>query len=188
MPGWGQGFGRFKLDGNWTIRLNRDVERLMRKAAEEWLRAVILHVPVWSGMARGSLKFAQGHGGFLAQYLRVAIDVTPVKETKSKNQFSGHGEYSFSTNGHIYSFNFNSDVAHYHWNEFYARTDPGAAKQQIEAPWTSFQYGQNAWRRYIRHEVKSKRFFKIKNFMIWGNFSDAAKNRNLSAGTETVGA
>lgn len=123
--------------------------RLIRVAAREWLRAMIVRVPVWSGMARGSIKFASGPNGNLSRFLNVAIPIVPHPgaRTKYKNAEAGakYGHWNITSGNHNYRFFFRSDVLHYIHNEFFARTDPGAGGQQIVAPWHSLEVGAEAF-------------------------------------------
>lgn len=142
-----------KLDKN---RLTKTVDRQLqianRKAARSWLRAVFIRVPVWTGMARGSLKFADGPDGNLAAFLNVAIPIVPkVKTTYKKDEMTQPGKYNFTSARKVYQFFFRSRVLHYSLNEFFARTD--GANEQITAPWQSFQYGRAAYRQTMTEEI-----------------------------------
>lgn len=138
----------FKLDkGKFTLALDQASQVLVRQAAREYLRAVVIRVPVWSGAALGSVKFASGPNGNLGRFLNVSIPISPKKGAwrKNKNQFSGKGEYSFTSQRHIFSFLFKSDVIHFFLNNFFARTDPGAKGQRIQAPWSALEAGGAAF-------------------------------------------
>ncbi len=143
----------FRLNqAKYNKTLDQAATRLVRQAARAWLRAMILQVPVWSGMARGSIKFASGPGGVLSRYLNVEVPINPIKATRKKNQLTGapYGRYNFITSRHTYRFKFRSDVPHFILNEFFARTDAGAGGQQIIAPWNSLEAGAAAFRATIR--------------------------------------
>jgi hypothetical protein len=180
MPKYTNSFGEFGLDGEWEKRLERDIERLMRTSAAEWLRAVILRVPVWSGMARGTLKWAEGNGSTLAAFLRVAVPIDPVHSTPKKNEHSGKGSFYFQkVSRNRYEFSFRTEAVHYQLNEFFERYDADRVKQQIVAPWGSMRAGDSAWRRYVDSEIQSERFFKIVHFLT------KSRTRNLVDDTTT---
>lgn len=137
------------------------LQTIMRGGAREWLRATFIHVPVWTGMARGSLKFAQGYGGVLSRVLNVAIPITPharARKTWRKSPEAGGNlsQFAFVHTDKINRFRFKTDTFHYWHNEFFARTDPGASGQQIIAPWHSFEYGKAAFRRYLKTQGLKK--------------------------------
>lgn len=174
----------FKLNkAAWSKRFQLDLERLTRNAAREWIRAVVMNIPTWSGMALGSVKLARGANGSLAQFLHVAVPINPVSSTgktfisptsgkrvhldKMKTPEAG-GEmasYGFDFSNKKFSFHFTSQVPHFMHNEFFERTDPGAAGQKIEAPWNSMEKGRGAFLTYIHNEVRAKRFARIRKFI-----------------------
>lgn len=127
---------------------------LIRQGAREWLRATFVLVPVWTGMARGSLKFARGPNGTLAHVLNVAIPINPhprARPTWRKNDEAGGriSEFDFVHTEKIHRFRFRTETWHYWHNEFRPRTDPGAVGQQIIAPWRSLVAGSAAMTRYL---------------------------------------
>ncbi len=69
-------FTKLTLDpGRYTKTLDKSMNVQLRQAARAWLRAVILKVPVWTGMSRGSLRP-------LGAFLRVAVPISPVASRK----------------------------------------------------------------------------------------------------------
>lgn len=156
MPITSARFQTIKLKGDWTKTIDERFQTISRKGARAYLRALITQVPVWTGMARGSIKFARGPNGFLAQYLNVAIPIVPHPQARfiaGKNQYAGgaYGRYNFTSGRHIYQFRFRSDVVHYILNEFFAR--PPTVNQQIEAPWHSQEVGVAAFQSTVKAEM-----------------------------------
>lgn len=140
--------------------LDEDLKIQTRQAARAWLRATFEHVPVWTGMARGSLKP-------LGRYLRVAIDITPherAKPTPSKNQAAGEAKqhFVFNSNGYNYSFQWSTDVLHYQLNEFHQSTLN--AHLAATTPWHSTQFGNAAWDAYVR-DILPKRLPNCSDFI-----------------------
>jgi hypothetical protein len=153
----------FKLEqGKFTKALDTACQRLVREAAREGLRALVLRVPVWSGMALGSIKHARGPGGSLSSFLRVSIPINPVETKRRKHERSQPGTFNFTTSNHVYRFRVRSDVFHYILHEFNPR--PSYIHQQIKAPWKSFSAMQNAFVGHIRRNAH--RLPKVKEFII----------------------
>lgn len=145
-----------KIDhGKFTKALDTAAKRLTLEAARQFVRAMIRLVPVWTGMAMGSIKFARGTNGNLGRYLNVAIPISPKAYRKNKNPEIGGamGRYNFTAQRHIYTFLFRSDVPHFFMNNFFERTDPGAKNQQIQAPWGALEAGQDAYRNHVRANI-----------------------------------
>lgn len=156
MPRTYARFQGIKLRTDWTKKLDERFQITLRKGARAYLKALITRVPVWTGMARGSIKFARGPNGFLAAYLNVAIPIVPHPKAEfqvGKNQHAGgpYGSYNFTSGRHVYQFKFRSDVVHYIMNEFFAR--PPKVKQQIKAPWHSQEAGVAAFKRTVQMEM-----------------------------------
>lgn len=165
MPRINARFTAIRVSKSFTKELDEQLQIKVRKAARAWIAAVILQVPAWSGMTKGSIKFAQGPNGSLAAFLRVAVPITPVKggERKDKNAAAGgpFGHYQFVAESPVYLFKFRSDVPHYLHHEFFAR--PAGVQQQIIAPWKSFRAGAAAFRETMHEEIatlpKISKFF-----------------------------
>lgn len=133
------------------------IQRLIKGAAREWLRAMIVQVPVWSGETRGPIKFARGPNGNLARFLNVSIPIVPRQRRENKNEQTGarKGRWNMTAANHVYRFYFRSDVIQYMHNEFFARSDPGAGGQQVIAPWHSLEVGRDAFEHFVQ-EGKAK--------------------------------
>ncbi len=151
----------------WLKAAERQAEILVRKAARAYIRELYINIPVWSGLTRGSIKFAQGSGGSLAAYLNVAIPIDPLpkRTRRDKNPEAGEhfGRYSF-TNGngrHIYRFYYRSDVPYYEFHDFNPR--PAHVRQQITAPWRSQDKAAAAYLEVIVKGAKELR--NIKKFI-----------------------
>jgi hypothetical protein len=156
MPRTYARFQSLKIKGNFTSVLDEKLQVILRKAARAYIRALITQVPVWTGMALGSVKFARGPGGFLAQYLNIAIPIVPHPKAKVrsyKNAAAGGrlGSYDFTSSRHIYRFKLRSDVVHYILNEFFAR--PPGVNEQIVAPWQSQEHGLRAFQDTVTSEL-----------------------------------
>lgn len=148
-------FGLKTETGRFTKAFDSKAEVLMKKAAAAWLRAVIVRVPVWTGFARGSLKFADGPRGNLSRFLQVAVPITGRRKTPKWYYHPGRGKvektpenagrfahYTFSTSRHVYTFTFTSTVVHYLIEEFFGQVSP-------TAPWLSMEAGRQAWLEYF---------------------------------------
>lgn len=138
--------------------LDEDLQIQMRQAARAWLRATFTHVPMWTGMARSSLKP-------LGRYLRVAIPIEPnpkARPSPSKNIALGERqqEFEFDANGYNYGFYWSTHVLHYQHNEFH----PSNIPLLNPTPWESTLYGQNAWDNYVAN-VLPNRIPKVTDFL-----------------------
>ena len=162
-----QGFySRYTVDvTGFTKTTDGIMEIQMRQAAREWLRAVIVKVPVWTGMSRGSLKP-------LGAFLRVKVPISPVASRKGMGIAAGEKKSSFEftkENGR-YIFRFEENVAHYTVNEYYnanvsspevANPDKGkiggtGLNLKNPGPYGSFKAGGKAWQRYIDANLADK--------------------------------
>ncbi len=136
-----------------TKDFDRRAQALMKKAAEAWLRAVILQVPLWTGFARGGLKFADGPNGNLSRFLHVAINVASSKKNpkwyyhpgrrripKKPEQAGRFAHYTFSASRHVFTFTYTTNIVHFLIEEFYGRQS---------GPWNSMEAGQKAWLLYF---------------------------------------
>jgi len=151
-------YTRFTIDvQKYTKTLDAAMDVQMRQAARAWLRAVITKVPIWTGMAQGSLRP-------LGTFLKVAIPITPVAFRKGMGPDAGAAKSSFvfKKEGNKYIFRFTEGVAHYTINEFY---DVPNVKLRTPGPWRSFKEGELAWDDYIQNELP-KRLPKLEMFIV----------------------
>jgi hypothetical protein len=133
----------------YTKTLDANMEIQTRQAARAWLRAVIEKVPVWTGMARGSLKPI---GGFL----KIAIPISPVAVRKGMGPAAGasRSTFFFGKSGTKYQFRFNENVLHYAINEFFDVNPPIHLTHPGE--WHSFEAGAKAWQDYIENVLPGR--------------------------------
>jgi len=143
-------FATLSIDiGRYTKTLDQTMDVQMRQAARAWLRAVILKVPVWTGMSRGSFKP-------LGAFLRVAIPISPVATRSGMGPDAGASlsSFSFGKEGTKYIFEFEDNVPHYAINEFYNVRPP--INLITPGPYGSFKAGQDAWDQYVTQVMPSK--------------------------------
>lgn len=132
--------------------IRKAVQNRMRLAAAAFIRASVPHVPVDTGMARGSflnLARALTRAGF-----PVSVDINPVRVGTRKKPiwyYSEKGErlpkrpttgaslseYAFYSKGDKYTFDFETNVWHYAIMDFYNVKGNG--------PWESFKIGREAF-------------------------------------------
>lgn len=122
------------------LALDTALKIQIKMAARAWLRAVIPHVPVYTGMARSSLAP-------LGRFINLAVPISPI--ARRTNRTPGMGEsqshFQFYDNGATYNFQWNTDVPHYIANEFYSSNLP----LTNPTPWHSLQYGERAFQDYV---------------------------------------
>lgn len=109
-----------------TKTLDRILGQIIREAAREWLRALVVEVPVQTGMAKGALQP-------LGRFLRVAVPIRPIRKPYYSHLEGGEQTISFGaektefvikddkSNGgsFIYEFSWSTDVLHYWLSQYY---------------------------------------------------------------------
>jgi hypothetical protein len=143
-----------KVSGRFTKTLEDVLETQIRQAARAWLREVITHVPVYTGMARGSLIP-------LGQFLRVAIPINrnPSADEhgyswRSQAQGISLGHFSFTRTKTTIQFHFSTSVPHFIINELFDVSD---TIHLIEpTPWHSFEFGKDAFFNYLNSNLPQK--------------------------------
>jgi len=153
-----------------TATFRKIMERRNREAIRAYIRAVLTRVPVYTGMARASIKYADGPNGPLASWLGVSITISPIREylkpqkyyPDGKNIQAGQarGFYTVQMGPTTFSFSFNSEVPHYYWNEYW-KTLPN-----VKGKWQSNKYGAKAYEKEFRKGVIKgfpglKPFFRV---------------------------
>jgi hypothetical protein len=136
----------------YTEALQKAVDTQVRQAAREWLRTVMIHVPVYSGQAAASLVP-------LGRHLHVAIPIHP--DPVARRRYPGgisigesQGTFSFSSEGWVSTFTFSTEVPHYLINEFNAGL--GSPPLRHPTPWASMEHGRNAFMAYLQENLKSR--------------------------------
>lgn len=129
--------------------VDRELQVQLRQAARAWLRAVIPSVPVYTGMARGTLQP-------LGRALRVAIPISPVAVRKGKNAAAGsaQSQFEFTSSGGLYTFSWSNDVLHYNINEY--NNMSGVIPLKNPTPWRSLAKGKAAFDSYCANILPGK--------------------------------
>lgn len=142
----------------YTKTLDKTMEVQLRQAARAWLRAVIVKVPVWTGMSRGSLIP-------LGAFLRVKIPITPVASKPGMGPLAGslRSSFNFTKRGTSYSFEFDESVAHYTINEFFDVSH--TIKLITPGPYNSFRFGAAAFQAYVTNELP-KRLPRVEDVIV----------------------
>jgi hypothetical protein len=128
---------------SYTEAMEAIVRTQMRQAAREWLRAVIPRVPVWTGMARGTLQP-------LGRFLKVAVPIHPVAVRPGMGPGVGarKSHFSFPERDHRFYFQWSTDVFHFIQNEFYQAPNP-PFRLRHPTPWNAILAGKAAFDRYV---------------------------------------
>jgi hypothetical protein len=158
-----------------TATMKATAEVVQREAIREWLRAVIVGVPVWTGMSMGALKYARGRSGdsagqFLSSYLRVAVPIGPwrtwdgealeIRSDKSPELGGRQSRYTISQYRGRYLFTFQTSVIQFIINDLYPGKPPSYTR-----PWQAIQAGNEAFQAYLNANLR-KRLPKIKDFVV----------------------
>lgn len=126
------------------------LKREMRNAAREWLAAVIPHVPVWTGTARGTLLP-------LARYLRQSVPINPIVSKQNKGPGFGEalGGFEFDDAGNQYTFEFTNFLEYFKFND---QNDASAYGFHLThaTPWYAFEAGQTAFDAYVEKFLPQK--------------------------------
>jgi hypothetical protein len=131
------------------------IEKSLRNAAQAWLRAVIPHVPVYTGTARGSLKP-------LGAFIKVAIPISPVAVRKGMGPDVGASkqEFSFTNTAGQHLFSYSTGVQHFITNNYYNVPLP----LRNPTPWGAFERGNEAFMKYLREDIP-KRIPRVKPYI-----------------------
>jgi len=132
-----------------TKTLDAAMDVQLRQAARAWLRAVILKVPVWTGMSRGSLKP-------LGSFLRVKVPISPKAVRKGMGPGVGatQSAFKFGKEGNKYIFEFDEQVMQYTINEFFNVRPP--INLITPGPYGSFNAGADAFEKYVQNEMPGR--------------------------------
>ena len=143
-------------------KLDEVLQREMRNAAREWLRAVYPLVPVWTGTARGTLQP-------LGRLLRVKVPVSPevVRPGRGPAVGAAQSAFEFIAEDGIYQFVFDTFVRHYIANEY----TESSFNLRNPTPWHSLTAGENAFNDYLEARLDEKlpnvsEFLEIDTFQV----------------------
>lgn len=173
---------KIRVDKQGTIKtIDQQAKKLFLEGLSIFLKEVVKHVPVWSGMSRGSLRP-------LARYLtdrgyKVQIPIAPrpssrLAQQRGQNIAAGEarGEFSVIIKDGSYVLIFEPKVKHYRTNEFTQVTKEASdlaisrikkfGKKHLKkrrflnlrhpTPWQSFTYGNLKLQIFITTQVKKK--------------------------------
>ena len=140
-------YGKFDKIELVKEKLTKNVEAALgvalREAAREFVRAVLIEIPVQTGEAAGSLIP-------IGRLLRVAIPITPTRFQSGKNPSTGAAKsnYKLIAKYPKFVFEFEAGVIHYTLNEFGLGVGPyGPDKKQ--PPWKTFEKGRDAFLAFL---------------------------------------
>lgn len=120
-------------------RLQEKLEVIQREAARAWLRAVLEHVPTWTGTARGTYLS-------LGSVLHVAVPITPKVQRANRGPLFGvvKSYFDFSAEGLVYRFSFTQNL------EYYLMDELNIVPNIPSTPWHSFSFGYEAWKAEVK--------------------------------------
>lgn len=156
MPGFVMELFDLKFDDKgFRKSVDAAMQTQLRMAAREWLRAVIPHVPVYTGMSRGTLQP-------LGRFLNVAIPIRPVAVRKGYSIETGAAasSFSFTKEGGSFYFTWTNEVLQYQINEFHRVPLP----LRHPTPWRSLTAGQRAFDAYAKNVIP-KRIPRVNDFI-----------------------
>jgi hypothetical protein len=159
------GFSKLEFDhkryvGDFKAKLKDE----LRQALRAMLRATMVRVPVYTGMARGSLRP-------LGRFLNEHVPISPVAQRKKMGIREGEALGSVEIDDSTYdiSVKINIGVLHYAINEFFNVPLP----LKNPTPWESFRVGREAYKRYLRQNLKQnlpriKKYVSRKRIVLHG--------------------
>lgn len=131
--------------------ITREMEEATRLALQDWLTAVSGRVPLWSGMARGSLyTVARLSGG------QLVLAPLRARSRVTLGQLLGKAELQVRP-GHV-KFEFTSNVRHW---EIQETRNVGISKS---APWRALEAGREAFLQSFQEHYRppKEKFLKVK--------------------------
>lgn len=158
--------------------LNKTVDRVMgqilREAAREWLRAILVSVPsrggfpVLTGAAKSTLVPL---GRFLRQVKGLEVRPTsdgkhPYKDRRAEGEASQEFQLTNvpregrSNPDGVYNFGWANDILHYYINEYWGVIPSG--------PWHTLEAGKAAWDAYVE-EALNRRLPDIAEWVYFKN-------------------
>ncbi len=158
--------GRFKVRAKmptfnilgFKTDLNKVGKEIVKDAAREWLKAVIVEIPTYTGAARGTFKPL---GSFLKVLVPKGTPVSARKQKKIKGVTYQLGfgpaaqygqEFDFTQKGFRFEFNYTVNLPYIVWNSF----GPGLPELKKETPWHALDKGKDAFGKYILEKVPGK--------------------------------
>lgn len=156
-------FHNFKIDvKRWSAACDEKMMELLKEAMREYLTAAILKVPVFTGMARGSLRP-------IGRFVNMEIPISPdprASEYPEKTIWKGEERgqnFSFVMNNGRVIVHWSTEVEHFITNEF--NNMEGKFPLRHPTPWESRVAGREAYRTFLREELQ-KRVPEVLKFVV----------------------
>lgn len=135
----------------YTKTLDRVMGQIIREAAREWLRAILVSVPsrggfpVETGAAKSTLQP-------LGRFLRVAVPISPTKPVRANDYEHrwGASDFSITSKNFEYEFSWSTDLLHYYLNEFFSISTVASS------PWHSLEAGEAAFLSYVEEALERR--------------------------------
>lgn len=153
---------KIKFDNTgYTKAVRNHIEIQFRHAMRAFVKAAYPKIPVWTGMARGSLTG-------LADELGVKVPIAPIAQ--NEYYYLGDGEkipktpasgraltyYNKGWQGHKYNFEISTDVKHLQIGEVAGSNSP---------PWQAYATGLEAFRAELQKLTQRSRFPRYQDFI-----------------------
>jgi len=177
-----------KVDGlKGHNELDKFFQRQLRNATREWLKAVLLKVPEYTGTARGTfkplgreLKVAVGKG--VSYYdskferqrqakLKKGYIIIQGERFSVGSGSNNYAEYELRYNYPMYTFIFDEKLPYVLWNDI--SPAPKWITLPSNPPWAAFDAGKRAFKTYLKFDMPKREFYK-------------ALHRDLRVVTKTV--
>jgi hypothetical protein len=136
---------------SYTRKLDEAIQEIYRDGLKLFVQAVIDHIPVETGMARGALQP-------LAEFLGEQIETLGAQPRGGRSFASGAQSSLFevvSWEFPRYEVRLKVEVINGWWWDNYATLFNVAAKKEVTAgPWRSIEHGREVFRDYVRAHMR----------------------------------
>jgi len=135
-------FEKMRLDVQGTIKRNDPlIRKAFFKAVKAFLRVALTRIPLWSGMARGSLIPVVTYVNSKDPGDVVTITLSPLVAKFSRvEQGMNLGEFDFTFSGGVYKFTIRDNVPHFYYND-------------SRYGWYAFKTARAVYQRVFKEEI-----------------------------------
>lgn len=153
MPRFKGSFSTIKLDTTaYTSQLDDVMQQVLEEGARQWVAAATGRVPIWSGMARASLRP-------ISQLANSQIVISPLQAKSRIPEGERLGDASLVARFPEYKLTISTAVEHFVIQDD-GRVSRGGSPS---APWKSFEAGNAALRAVISNVPLPPVVFDVKN-------------------------
>lgn len=140
---------QLRYDGKgWLKEADPVFRKAFFTAIKAFLNEAVGHIPLWHGMARGSLLKVAAYVNPKVPGNPVVIPLSPLKGPSRINLGQQLIEFTFKFEAGKYFFSIEPRVEHFRYLDRNAGASP-------TSPWESFKHGRKAFVRVLKEELKN---------------------------------